>query len=180
LLDTLKEKATPADVLYGDEKSLEKKIEDLNIQNTIPKPVKQAENKPKWTSPVKSGAKIRSSYGWRIDPIEKKDKFHSGIDLAVPIGTPVQTIYPGTITRAGAASGYGTAVFVDHGVINGKRVVSEYGHLSKVNVKYGDKVSAGQIIAKSGNAGKSTGAHLHITIRENGKSVDPKKYINFE
>ena len=73
--------------------------------------------------------------------------------------------------------GYGTGIFIDHGIINGKHVVSEYGHLSDYNVKVGDKIKKGQVFAKSGNTGISTGPHLHITIREDKIPVDPKKYF---
>ena len=73
--------------------------------------------------------------------------------------------------------GYGNGVFIDHGMINGKRVVSEYGHLSSFLVKSGDRVKQGQVIAKSGNTGVSSGPHLHLTIRENTIPVDPKKYL---
>ena len=75
--------------------------------------------------------------------------------------------------------GYGIGIFIDHGIINGKHVISEYGHLSKCNVKVGDKIKQGQIIAKSGNTGTSEGPHLHITIRENKIQVNPRKYLNY-
>ena len=105
---------------------------------------------------------------------------HSGIDIGVPVGTPVKAIADGTVTAAnGGMRGYGNGVFIDHGMINGKRVVSEYGHLSSFNVKVGDKIKQGQVIAKSGNTGISSGPHLHITIRENNIPVNPKKYIDF-
>lgn len=62
-------------------------------------------------------------------------------------------------------------------MINGKHVVSEYGHLSSFEVKVGAKIKQGQVIAKSGNTGTSSGPHLHITIKENKVPVDPKKYL---
>ena len=84
----------------------------------------------------------------------------------------------GTVVAAnGGMRGYGHGIFVDHGMINGKHVVSEYGHLSSFDVKVGDKIKQGQVIAKSGNTGISSGPHLHITIRENKVPVDPKKYL---
>ena len=67
---------------------------------------------------------------------------------------------------AGPARGYGNWVAIDHGIINGIKATSEYGHISSWNVSYGQTVKQGQIIAKSGNAGTSSGPHLHITIRE--------------
>lgn len=122
--------------------------------------------------------RVSSDYGYRKAPIEGASSGHSGVDIAVPVGTSVKTIATGKVVAArNGMKGYGTGVFIDHGVINGKRVVSEYGHLSEFQVKVGDTVTKGQEIAKSGNTGVSTGPHLHITIREDGVPVDPKKYI---
>lgn len=121
---------------------------------------------------------IKSDFGPRKAPINGASTYHSGIDLRATIGTPVKAIAKGKVIKAGTASGYGIAVYIDHGIINGKKVISEYGHLSKCDVKVGDMVALGQIIAKSGNTGRSTGPHLHLTIREDGKAVDPKKYLN--
>lgn len=123
--------------------------------------------------------KITSDFGYREASTKGASTGHSGIDIATPIGTPVKSIADGTVVAArDGMRGYGTGVFIDHGIINGKHLVSEYGHLSKFNVKVGDKIKKGDIIAESGNTGISTGSHLHITIRENQKPVDPKKYFN--
>ena len=122
--------------------------------------------------------KITSDFGYRTAPTSGATSNHSGIDIAVPIGTPVKSMADGTVVAAnGGMRGYGNGVFIDHGYINGKHVVSEYGHLNSFDVKVGDKVKQGQVIAKSGNTGVSTGPHLHITVRENKTPVDPKKYI---
>lgn len=124
--------------------------------------------------------KITSDFGYRVSPKAGATSNHSGIDIAVPAGTPVKTIADGTVIAAnGGMRGYGNGVFVDHGHINGKHIVSEYGHLSSFVVKAGQRVKQGQVIAKSGNTGVSTGPHLHLTIRENNIPADPKKYIDF-
>ena len=124
--------------------------------------------------------KITSDFGYRKSPVAGASTNHSGIDIGVPIGTPVKAIADGTVTAAnGGMRGYGNGVFIDHGMINGKRITSEYGHLSKFEVKVGDKVRQGQVIAESGNTGISSGPHLHITIRENNIPVNPKKYIDY-
>ena len=137
---------------------------------------KNKEEDKKFTMPL--DGKITSDFGYRKSPAQGATTNHSGIDIAVPVGTPVKSIADGTVTAAkGGMRGYGNGVFVDHGIINGKHVVSEYGHLSKFEVKTGAKVKQGQIIAKSGNTGVSTGPHLHLTIRENGIPVNPQKYI---
>jgi len=138
----------------------------------------QMETSSNWIMPVKG--RISSPYGWRIHPIYKEKRFHNGIDIAVPVGTPVRTIADGKVIAVGPARGYGKWVAIDHGIINGTLVTSEYGHLSSWNVSYGQTVKKGQVIANSGNTGSSNGPHLHITIREGkfqGTAVNPNKYI---
>ena len=136
----------------------------------------QDNNKKQYIMPVTG--KVTSEFGYRKSPVPGATTNHSGIDIAVPVGTPVKAISDGVVIAAnGGMRGYGNGVFIDHGVINGKHIVSEYGHLSSFEVKIGAKVKQGQIIAKSGNTGVSTGPHLHITIRENNIPVDPKKYF---
>lgn len=80
----------------------------------------------------------------------------------------------GKVTAAGWQSGYGYVVYIDHG----GGVTSRYGHLSKVLVKVGQSVSQGDVIARSGNTGNSTGPHLHFEIRVNGNAVSPLSYLN--
>ena len=131
-----------------------------------------------FTKPV--DGRITSEFGYRKAPTNGASTGHSGIDIGVPVGTSVKSIADGTVVAArNGMRGYGTGVFIDHGIIDGKHIVSEYGHLSNFDVKVGDKIKQGQIFAKSGNTGISTGPHLHITIRENGKPVNPKKYLQF-
>jgi len=134
---------------------------------------------PKWIMPC--NGRISSGYGKRKPPVPGASAWHNGWDIEVPIGTPVKAIADGKVIAAGAAKGYGYWVAIDHGRINGVKVTSEYGHISEFCVSYGQFVKKGQIIAKSGNAGISSGPHLHITIREGekfqGKDVPPNKYI---
>ncbi len=157
-----------------------KSNEEHDINNT--KDVKKmnktnVNDETKYTKPVEG--KITSDFGYRVAPTKGASTGHSGIDIGVFEGTPIKSIADGTVIAAnGGMRGYGNGVFVDHGIINGKHVVSEYGHLSAFEVKVGDKVKQGQVIAKSGNTGISTGPHLHLTIRENGIPVDPRFYIN--
>lgn len=112
---------------------------------------------------------------------QRSTHIHNGIDIAVPVGTPIRAIADGKICAVGRAKGYGYWVAINHGTINGQIVTSEYGHISSWNVKIGQTVKQGQIIALSGNTGSSQGPHLHLTIREGvfqGTAVDPSKYIN--
>ncbi|MFI1400622.1 M23 family metallopeptidase [Streptomyces sp. NPDC020681] len=106
---------------------------------------------------------------------------HSGQDFAVPTGTPVKAAGSGTVVKAGPNGGgdgpaYGNAIVVKHS--NGK--YSQYAHLSKINVNVGSKVSAGQVIAKSGNTGNSSGPHLHFEIRTTpsyGSALNPMAFL---
>lgn len=152
------------------------------VQNTFNK-VKGTEVTPvesntntNWIMPVTG--RISSYYGKRTARKAGASDNHSGIDIAVPIGTPVKAIADGTVYAINLKSnGYGKAVFINHGNVNGKVITSEYGHLSAPATTVGAKVKQGQIIAYSGNTGVSTGPHLHLTIRENGKHVNPLKYV---
>jgi murein DD-endopeptidase MepM/ murein hydrolase activator NlpD len=98
---------------------------------------------------------------------------HAGVDLTTPIGTPVMASRGGKVTYASWMSGYGYCVFIDHD--NG--YVTKYAHLNSINVSVGQKVSQGQVIAQSGNTGRSTGPHLHFELIKNGVPVNPMNYI---
>ena len=164
----------------GNEENSEKEHLLLNENDKLSKDIEngsmQKDENIKYTKPVEG--KITSDFGYRTAPVAGASSNHSGIDVGVPVGTPVKAMADGTVVAAnGGMRGYGNGVFIDHGMINGKHVVSEYGHLSSFDVKVGDKIKQGQVIAKSGNTGTSSGPHLHITIREDKIPVDPKKYL---
>lgn len=113
-----------------------------------------------------------SGYGMRIDPIYKTTKFHAGMDFSANTGTPVYATGNGTIVKAGWESLYGNLIKVDHGF----GYVTWYAHLSKVNVRVGQKVMRGEVIGEVGNTGKSTGPHLHYEVHVKGKVVNPVNY----
>lgn len=99
---------------------------------------------------------------------------HGGIDLGVPVGTPVVAAAAGVVTFAGTQSGYGTHVEVRHG----DGAVTTYSHLSAIEVAVGEPVRAGQEIADSGNTGRSTGPHLHFELRPGeGRTADPIAWL---
>ncbi|MCX6826121.1 MAG: M23 family metallopeptidase [candidate division Zixibacteria bacterium] len=98
---------------------------------------------------------------------------HPGIDIAVAIGTPVLATAAGKVIFAGFDPTYGLTVIIEHPNF----ISTLYGHNSELLVKKGDEVTAGERLALSGNTGKSTAPHLHYEIRENGKSINPLKYI---
>ena len=127
-------------------------------------------------SPIGSGweRRVTSEFGNRIDPITGKRKGHTGMDLAVPTGTPIRAALPGTVTVSKYnAGGYGYYVMIDHG--NG--LATLYGHCSKLLAKVGQTVEAGDIIALSGSTGRSTGPHLHFEVRVNGERTNPRAYL---
>ncbi len=122
--------------------------------------------------PVSGNYGISSGYGLRDAPKAGATTNHQGIDISVPIGTPVLSSMAGKIIGGGYSGSRGNYVVVDHG----SGITTLYQHLSKVSVKVGDIVNTGQTIAYSGNSGVSTGPHLHYEVRKDGKPIDP---LNF-
>ncbi|MCP1388348.1 M23 family metallopeptidase [Corynebacterium sp. TA-R-1] len=101
-------------------------------------------------------------------------RMHQGIDIANAIGTPIYAVMDGTVIKAGPAQGFGKWVVIKH---DGGEV-SVYGHIVSYNVSVGERVTAGQQIAKMGNEGQSTGPHLHFEIKPNGETqVDPRPWF---
>ena len=119
------------------------------------------------------GDYIGSGFGVRIHPILKIRKMHTGIDFVANTGTPVYATGKGKVVFVGRNGGYGLEVRIDHGF--GYRTL--YAHLSKVLVKRGQKVNRGDLIAKSGNSGLSTGPHLHYEISHNGRKLNPSQFF---
>lgn len=119
---------------------------------------------------------ITSPFGWRTHPIFNSRKFHSGIDIGVPLGTPVKCSNSGVVVYSGWYGGYGKVVIVSHGNYKGKPVSTLYAHLARYNVNKGDKVSQGQVIGYCGSTGYSTGPHVHFEVRVNGTPVSPHSY----
>lgn len=125
--------------------------------------------------PVPGIMTVTSPFGTRIDPVYGGTAFHGGIDIAGAgvNGKPVVSMLKGKVVFAGVQGGYGNTVVVDHG--NG--ITTLYGHLSSINTSVGTEVKPGSMIARVGSTGKSTGPHLHLTVKVNGQSVDPAKYL---
>lgn len=116
---------------------------------------------------------INSDFGQRLSPWSPGAEFHSGMDIGVPIGTPVKAPAPGTVIFAGHHPEYGVALVIDHG----NETKSLYGHLSKVTVAPNHPVQRGEVVALSGNTGRSSGPHLHYEIQVKGQPVNPNSYI---
>ena len=120
-----------------------------------------------------AGSYVTSSFGLRADPFGAGGQFHKGIDYAADYGDPVLAVADGVVTFAGDRSGYGHTIEVDHG--NG--YVTRYAHNSRNTVQVGDLVRVGQQIAKAGSTGRSTGAHVHFEVWENGRVHNPRKFL---
>ena len=117
--------------------------------------------------------RIASGYGYRIDPFTKKRRFHYGMDFTAKTGTPIYATGNGVVKRAdNRSAGYGNHLRIDHGF----GYVSLYAHLSKFNVRRGQKVKRGDIIGYVGNSGRSAGPHLHYEIFKDNKKINP---LNF-
>lgn len=166
---TINEKATKAleEIQIDDlEVAKENTVEKLNIDTT--ESIADINGIKVATLPV-TGT-ISSRYG-----VSSKIRVstHTGLDIAATTGTPIKVVADGTITFAAYSGSYGYLVKVDHG--NG--VETWYGHTSKMLVKEGQAVKAGNTIALVGSTGNSTGPHLHFEVRINGEHVNPQKYL---
>ena len=117
--------------------------------------------------------RIGSSFGEREDPFNGEGKFHSGIDIEAPYGTPVRATADGNVSGASMGAGYGREVVMDHG----HDFLTVYGHLSAIAVLPGQHVIRGQVIGYVGQSGRATGPHLHYEVRVNNVPVNPHKYL---
>ena len=126
-------------------------------------------------SPIGSGwqSRVTSEFGYRKDPFTGETRGHTGMDLSVPTGTPIRAAMPGTVTVAQYNSSYGYYVVVDHG----SGLSTLYAHNSKLLVRVGQTVEAGDIVSLSGSTGRSTGPHLHFEVRVNGERTNPRYYL---
>ena len=120
-----------------------------------------------FANPLKSAYRYTSGYGRRWG------RMHYGTDFAAPHGTPIYASADGVVVHAGWASGYGRLVKIKHEF----GYETRFGHLSKIRVNVGQKVSRGERIGDMGNTGRSTGTHLHYEIRINGNAINPMKYL---
>ena len=156
-----------------------KQVEDLRRQEEANK-----KNDPSYDAGKDNGATgsmmwpcpschtITSEFGWRYHPIYHTQKYHSGVDIGASYGASIVAADGGTVITAGAVSGYGNCVVINHG--NG--ITTLYGHMSSIAVSSGQKVSKGQTIGYVGSTGNSTGPHLHWEVTVNGVRQNPLNY----
>ena len=165
--------------LSKDIKALEAKEDELEEDakklTQILKKLKLAANyvggQMAWPSP--GYTRVTSPFGYRIHPIYKTRKLHTGIDVAVPTGGPITAAQSGTVIYSDWYGGYGKCIMIDHG----GGIVTLYAHNSKLSAKVGAQVAIGETIAKAGATGNVTGAHLHFEVRVNGEMADPMEYV---
>ncbi|MEO7051859.1 MAG: M23 family metallopeptidase [Rhodanobacter sp.] len=112
---------------------------------------------------------ISSYFGVRPDPFDGQSARHTGIDISTPYGTAVHAVAEGMVTFAGVRRGYGNVVEIDHG--NG--YMTRYAHNSKLDVRPGQHVQVGGVIAQAGSTGRSTGSHVHFEVWYQGRVVNP-------
>lgn len=147
-----------------------KEIEQM-IQRILRERATGAKGTGKFIWPARG--KITSYYGYRRHPIFKVIKLHTGLDIAAGWGSRIKAADGGVVIFTGWWGGYGQTIIIDHG----RNFSTVYAHLSKIQVRNGDKVEQGQTIGLTGSTGYSTGPHLHFEIRINGRTTDPLKYL---
>jgi murein DD-endopeptidase MepM/ murein hydrolase activator NlpD len=135
------------------------------------------EERMRWISSVPSITPVRgiltSGFGSRRDPITGRRTQHPAIDIAAPPGREVVASADGIVTRAGKIGGLGNAVYLSHGF----GLTTRYGHMSKLEVRPGDRVERGQVIGYVGSTGRSTGYHLHYEVHVDGEAMNPVGYL---
>ncbi len=125
----------------------------------------------KWPAP--SYTRISDDYGWRTHPILGIKQFHNGVDMAAPSGSPILAAYDGEVVAASYSATMGNYIMIDHG----DGLYTVYMHASSLLVSQGQMVAKGEQIAKVGSTGRSTGPHLHFTVRKDGNYVSPWNYL---
>ena len=180
-------KAYEADIA-NQEKAIQEYDAEIAAQNQLIKDVEAAiaadkaalaeaqrlhYNGGKFAWPAPKYTRISDSFGWRMHPTLHVQKFHNGVDLAAPGGSPILAAYDGKVVAAGYSSSMGNYIMIDHG----DNLMTVYMHASALYVSKGATVTRGQKIAAVGSTGRSTGNHLHFGVRKNGEYVDPMPYI---
>ncbi len=153
---------------------LHAKEEDLNYIYKIINNMEMKEQFYPSGFPSKKGY-ISSNYGQRKNPFTKETHFHKGVDIAHKTETDIKSLAAGEVTFSGKKYGYGNLVEISH--LNGYK--TRYAHNNRNLVKIGDLVKKGQVIAKMGSTGHSTGPHVHLEVLKDNKHINPNKFIHF-
>lgn len=121
--------------------------------------------------------RVSSSYGMRLHPVTGVYKMHDGMDFAAPSGTPIYAAAAGEVVAAHYAGGYGNQVVIDHGFLHGVALATSYAHQSRMAVRAGQQVAAGDVIGYVGSTGLSSGPHLHFMVYVDGSPVNPAGWL---
>ncbi|MCT4607255.1 MAG: M23 family metallopeptidase [Marinisporobacter sp.] len=160
------------DTLGALSNQMDEETKNLNVLiGDVKKQLKFLAAKP---NKMPARGRITSKFGYRRSPFTGRSDFHTGLDIANKIGTPVHAAGTGIVTFAGWNSAYGKMIIISHGY--GYR--SLYAHNSALLVKVGQKVQKGDTISKMGNTGRSTGPHVHFEVHYNGQQIDPQRVLN--
>ena len=154
--------------------SLEKEITDEQREILKANGITLGYDGSGFENPAPSYTVITSDFGWRRDPFTGLKAYHNGIDMAAKEGTPIVAAYNGIVGEASYNSSMGNYIYLEHG--DGLRTI--YLHASKLYVKKDDVVIKGEVIGAVGTTGRSTGPHLHFSVRLNGEYVSPWNYLN--
>jgi len=125
------------------------------------------------TMPVTDFPYLTSSYGWRQHPLTGRYTVHEGLDFSAPPGTPILAAAGGVVVESSFHPSYGNMVEIDHG----DGLMTRYAHAQALLVKRGDLIERGQLVARVGSTGRSTGPHLHFEVRLAGQALDPKLFL---
>jgi len=123
--------------------------------------------------PIAAQSQLSSTYGWRRHPFLAEPSVHEGLDFAAPLGTPILAATGGIVRTAANHGSFGNLIEIDHG----EGLMTRYAHAKELLVKKGDLVRRGQMIARVGSTGLSTGPHLHFEVRLHDKPLDPRVYL---
>ncbi|AEI37848.1 MAG: M23 family metallopeptidase [Zymomonas mobilis subsp. pomaceae] len=123
---------------------------------------------------VPVSGRITSPFGYRYHPILGITRFHKGIDISGPYGTPIKAAADGQVIYAGQRSGYGNFILIDHG----RGIETAYGHMSRLFAHQGQYISQGQMIGQIGSSGLSTGPHLHYEVHYNNTPINPNNFVS--
>ena len=146
--------------------ALMKRLDDLNLYRI-------AAEKVPFATPLKSAYRFTSPFGMRRHPTKGSYSMHEGMDMAGSYGSPIYATADGVVIKARWVSGYGRLVEIRHDF----GIETRYGHMSKIRVSEGQRVSRGDRIGDMGSSGRSTGTHLHYEVRVDGKPVNPMTYL---